>query len=176
MVSGAGVVSLAATSLVRKPMPPNPLLKRLNGHLGSFLKQHPFAPPVEPTLATEDDVLGARLSSFGFSGTIAHARFSPAMDDADDRWYGAAPAQPYVAVFRSRAPCFPQLDAVRRGQCHRRSTRDERSSRTSFTSRTCASRRVQASSYEPTAKRYTAQGTVHGTRYTAQGTRQEVPR
>jgi len=121
--SGAGVVSLAATSLVRKPMPPNPLLKRLNGHLGSFLKQHPFAPPVEPTLATEDDVLGARLSSFGFSGTIAHARFSPAMDDADDRLYGAAPAQPHVAAFRSRAPCFPQLDAVRRGQCHRRSAR-----------------------------------------------------
>ncbi|KAH8049301.1 hypothetical protein JL720_15607 [Aureococcus anophagefferens] len=81
--------------LVRKPMPPNPLLKRLNGHLGSFLKQHPFAPPVEPR--RDGGRRPGRAARPLGSGTIAHARFSPAMDDADDRLYGAAPA-PRVAA------------------------------------------------------------------------------
>ena len=50
------------------------LLRRLNAHLSSIVSSKPFQMPVEVTSRTTASS-GSRLSSFGFSGTIAHAAF-----------------------------------------------------------------------------------------------------
>ena len=50
------------------------LLRRLNAHLSSIVSSKPFQTPVEvvPRMVASS---GSRLSSFGFSGTIAHGAF-----------------------------------------------------------------------------------------------------
>ena len=49
-------------------------VRRLNAHLSSIVSSKPFQMPVEVTLRTTA-ASGSRLSSFGFSGTIAHGAF-----------------------------------------------------------------------------------------------------
>lgn len=80
--AGAGYVALATTSLstgsISLGMPPNAQLRRLNGHLIGFVRGSPFFAPVESILARAapaNRLETCRLSSFGYSGTIAHARF-----------------------------------------------------------------------------------------------------
>ena len=48
--------------------------RRLNAHLSSIVSSKPFQMPVDVAPRTTA-VSGSRLSSFGFSGTIAHAAF-----------------------------------------------------------------------------------------------------
>ena len=48
--------------------------RRLNAHLSSIVSSKPFQMPVDVTLRTTASS-GSRLSSFGFSGTIAHGAF-----------------------------------------------------------------------------------------------------
>ena len=48
--------------------------RRLNAHLSSIVSSKPFQTPVEVVLRTTASS-GSRLSSFGFSGTIAHGAF-----------------------------------------------------------------------------------------------------
>jgi hypothetical protein len=50
------------------------LLCRLNAHLSSIVSSKPFQMPVEVVSRTTSSS-GSRLSSFGFSGTIAHGAF-----------------------------------------------------------------------------------------------------
>ena len=49
-------------------------LRRLNAHLSSIVSSKPFQMPVDVVLRTMASS-GSRLSSFGFSGTIAHGAF-----------------------------------------------------------------------------------------------------
>jgi hypothetical protein len=49
-------------------------LRRLNAHLSSIVSSKPFQMPVEVIPRTTASS-GSRLSSFGFSGTIAHGAF-----------------------------------------------------------------------------------------------------
>ncbi len=49
-------------------------LRRLNAHLSSIVSSKPFQMPVDVSLRTTE-FTGSRLSSFGFSGTIAHGAF-----------------------------------------------------------------------------------------------------
>jgi len=50
------------------------LLRRLNAHLSSIVSSKPFQTPVDVVPRTTASS-GSRLSSFGFSGTIAHGAF-----------------------------------------------------------------------------------------------------
>ena len=50
------------------------LSRRLNAHLSSIVSSKPFQMPVEVVSRTTASS-GSRLSSFGFSGTIAHGAF-----------------------------------------------------------------------------------------------------
>jgi len=56
-------------------------LRRLNAHLSSIVSSKPFQMPVDviSRAATSVDNSSSRLSSFGFSGTIAHGAFSTEM-------------------------------------------------------------------------------------------------
>lgn len=93
--AAAGLVALLLTPLSRKSVvSPNAQLRRLNVHLVSLVCAvgKPFRMPVEVVARTwngvsasraggerDDDerlLLGGRLSSFGFSGTIAHGSFA----------------------------------------------------------------------------------------------------
>ena len=67
MPSCAGM-SLAFTNIVIL------FLRRLNAHLSSIVSSKPFQMPVEVVSRTTASS-GSRLSSFGFSGTIAHGAF-----------------------------------------------------------------------------------------------------
>ena len=61
--------------------------RRLNAHLSSIVSSKPFQMPVDVVLRTTTSS-GSRLSSFGFSGTIAHGAFEarkPATRPADAR-------------------------------------------------------------------------------------------
>ena len=49
-------------------------LRRLNAHLSSIVSSKPFQMPVDVVPRTTASG-GSRLSSFGFSGTIAHGAF-----------------------------------------------------------------------------------------------------
>jgi hypothetical protein len=71
--------SLAATSLFEALVPVNAQLRRLNAHLWSTMESS-FRTPVEVTVRVELNCIrlvssASRLSSFGFSGTIAHGAF-----------------------------------------------------------------------------------------------------
>ncbi|KAJ8599726.1 hypothetical protein CTAYLR_003388 [Chrysophaeum taylorii] len=107
--AGAGLVALLATTLDAGAIAPNARLRRLNGHLSGFVRNSPFFAPVEPTLAsgaTAADggrlLLNAgRLSSFGFSGTIAHARFEA--PDRRETVRAVVAAETGPELFRSRA-------------------------------------------------------------------------
>ena len=71
--------------------------RRLNAHLSSIVSSKPFQMPVEVvprTLASS----GSRLSSFGFSGTIAHGAFSAQSLVSPQRSVSAMPA----SLYRSR--------------------------------------------------------------------------
>ena len=61
------------------------LLRRLNAHLSSIVASKPFQMPVE-VIPRTTKLSGSRLSSFGFSGTIAHGAFEarkPVMSPTD---------------------------------------------------------------------------------------------
>lgn len=71
---GAGIVALVS-SLSHSIVPPNAQLHRLNEHLHLLIRstdERYFAAPVADVAET---ALDGRVSSFGFSGTIAHVRF-----------------------------------------------------------------------------------------------------
>ena len=68
MPSYAGMSHVCFTSIVIL------ILHRLNAHLSSIVASKPFQMPVDVTPRTTASS-GARLSSFGFSGTIAHGAF-----------------------------------------------------------------------------------------------------
>jgi hypothetical protein len=53
----------------------NAQLRGLNAHLSSIVSSKPFQMPVDVVPCTTASS-GSRLSSFGFSGTIAHGAFS----------------------------------------------------------------------------------------------------
>uniref|UniRef100_A0A7S3JSP5 Uncharacterized protein n=1 Tax=Aureoumbra lagunensis TaxID=44058 RepID=A0A7S3JSP5_9STRA len=117
--AAAGMVALFSTSLSGGSlslMSPNALLRQLNGHLRTFVKTNQFYLPVSETslaTASQDGPHTARLSSFGFSGTIAHARF-----EAGDR--AAAIVEQYAAekrpeLFRSKM-ALPLVSRVPRGR------------------------------------------------------------
>ncbi|KAH8074976.1 hypothetical protein JL721_957 [Aureococcus anophagefferens] len=73
-------------------------LRRLNGHVNSFVakKDAPLSLPVE---ASGRRGAAGRLSSFGFSGTIAHGLFLPAFSDA----YAPAPLAGAASLYRKAA-------------------------------------------------------------------------
>ena len=90
--AAAGLASLAAVSLSAGVVAVNAQLRgccrarvicsfltrasRLNAHLSSLVSSGSFQMPVEVLpRATRGDGVESRLSSFGFSGTIAHAAF-----------------------------------------------------------------------------------------------------
>ena len=54
------------------------LTRRLNAHLASIASSGSFRMPGEVLPRCGDATAAARLSSFGFSGTIAHALFASA--------------------------------------------------------------------------------------------------
>ena len=77
----AGLASLLVLPLVQNSVSTNAQLRRLNAHLSSLVSSREalFRMPVEVVgrccdVASERLSAG-RLSSFGFSGTIAHASF-----------------------------------------------------------------------------------------------------
>ena len=96
--AAAGLSSLAATSLFEALVPVNAKLRRsarggmnktihnllmcfrLNAHLSSIASASPFRMPVEAAARVESrdesSLSTSRLSSFGFSGTIAHGAFA----------------------------------------------------------------------------------------------------
>ena len=53
-----------------------PVLDRLNAHLASIASSGSFRMPAEVPPRGIDEIAWSRLSSFGFSGTIAHGAFS----------------------------------------------------------------------------------------------------
>lgn len=118
--AGAGFVALAAATLaggvVSLGMSPNARLKRLNGHLVGFVRGSPFYMPVESTLAAAapfDSLDTCRLSSFGYSGTIAHARFEAAVSSVAVEAEVRIESKP--ELFRSRVllPIIPPVDRSR---------------------------------------------------------------
>jgi len=62
-------VRLDSRFALAKPAP------RLNAHLSSLVSSRSFRMPVEALPRTTHGSLESRLSSFGFSGTIAHGAF-----------------------------------------------------------------------------------------------------
>ena len=72
------------------------LLCRLNAHLSSIVSSKPFQMPVE-VISRTTALSGSRLSSFGFSGTIAHGGFgAPGSVPASDLY------SPSASLYRAR--------------------------------------------------------------------------
>jgi hypothetical protein len=72
--AAAGLASLVVGPLMASVVAVNAQLRGLNAHLSSIVSSKPFQMPVDVvprTIASS----GSRLSSFGFSGTIAHGAF-----------------------------------------------------------------------------------------------------
>jgi acyl transferase domain-containing protein len=76
--AAAGLASLITGPLLAGAIPLNAQLRGLNAHLSSILSSRSFLLPVEvlPCRMHGDAPSTARLSSFGFSGTIAHGAFA----------------------------------------------------------------------------------------------------
>lgn len=71
----AGALALMCASLAKRAVAPSAQLRKLNAHLAAHFGDRGngcFTPHLEASIATGSD---GRVSSFGFSGTIAHARF-----------------------------------------------------------------------------------------------------
>ena len=66
--------SCAGTSLCVFACIVNFFSRRLNAHLSSIVSSKPFQMPVE-VISRTTALGGSRLSSFGYSGTIAHGAF-----------------------------------------------------------------------------------------------------
>ena len=71
--------------------------RRLNAHLSSIVSSKPFQMPVDVVSRTTSS-RGSRLSSFGFSGTIAHGAFSVQNLVSSHRSVSSMP----VSLYRSR--------------------------------------------------------------------------
>ncbi|KAH8048797.1 delta-3,5-delta-2,4-dienoyl-CoA isomerase [Aureococcus anophagefferens] len=74
--AAAGLASLLLTRLARGLTPPNNQLRRLNAHLAQHLAGPFFAPQELLGDYLAAAAASCRLSSFGFSGTIAHGAFA----------------------------------------------------------------------------------------------------
>jgi 3-oxoacyl-(acyl-carrier-protein) synthase len=72
--AAAGLASLVVGPLMASVVAANAQLRGLNAHLSSIVSSKPFQMPVEVIPRTTASS-GSRLSSFGFSGTIAHGAF-----------------------------------------------------------------------------------------------------
>jgi hypothetical protein len=72
--AAAGLASLVVGPLMASVVAANAQLRGLNAHLSSIVSSEPFQMPVEVIPRTTASS-GSRLSSFGFSGTIAHGAF-----------------------------------------------------------------------------------------------------
>ena len=70
-------------------------LRRLNAHLSSIVSSKPFQMPVEVVPRTST-LSGSRLSSFGFSGTIAHGAFGAQRLVTLDRTVSSTPVSLYT--------------------------------------------------------------------------------
>ena len=71
-------------------------LRRLNAHLSSIVSSKPFQMPVDVVARTRTSS-GSRLSSFGFSGTIAHGAFgAPGSVPTSDLY------SPSASLYRAR--------------------------------------------------------------------------
>ncbi|KAK7241742.1 hypothetical protein SO694_00152033 [Aureococcus anophagefferens] len=80
--AAAGLASLLLTRLARGLTPPNNQLRRLNAHLAQHLAGPFFAPQELLGDYLAAAAASCRLSSFGFSGTIAHGAFASRRDEA----------------------------------------------------------------------------------------------
>jgi len=83
--AAAGLASLVLAPLSAAVVASNAQLRWVNAHLLSIVQSCSFYAPVEPTARARCAIVstggsasssGGRLSSFGFSGTIAHGAFS----------------------------------------------------------------------------------------------------
>ena len=83
--------------LLRLHMLPIIFSRRLNAHLSSIVSSKPFQMPVDVVPRTTASS-GSRLSSFGFSGTIAHGVFSVQSLVSSQRSDSSMPA----LLYRSR--------------------------------------------------------------------------
>jgi len=72
--AAAGLASLVVGPLMASVVAVNAQLRGLNAHLSSIVSSKPFQMPVDVAPRTTA-LSGSRLSSFGFSGTIAHGAF-----------------------------------------------------------------------------------------------------
>ena len=72
---GAGTISLLATALRTGGVVPNVQLRQLNPHLNSLVRSVPLWLPVNTALPVAWQEWHGRISSFGATGTIAHALF-----------------------------------------------------------------------------------------------------
>lgn len=82
--AAAGLSSLIVGSLLAGAIAINAQLRGLNVHLSSIVSSKPFQMPVEVLPRATYTHRMSRLSSFGFSGTIAHGAFDihrPAVAD-----------------------------------------------------------------------------------------------
>ena len=88
-------------------------LRRLNAHLSSIVSSKPFQMPVDVVSRTSASS-GSRLSSFGFSGTIAHGSFSAQSMVPSQRSVSSVPASLYRSRHHlSRAQHIERLSVAR---------------------------------------------------------------
>ena len=78
VAGGAGTTSLLAVPLSTACIAPNAQLRQLNPHLNSLIREARFRLPVRESLPRLSPLRLAdgRVSSFGATGTIAHALFA----------------------------------------------------------------------------------------------------
>jgi acyl carrier protein len=112
---GLGRCCQCATAGVRHPLRFISIVivfsRRLNAHLSSIVSSKPFQMPVD-VIPRTTVLSGSRLSSFGFSGTIAHGAFSA---QSSQRSVSSMPASLYRSRHHlSRAQHLERLSVARR--------------------------------------------------------------